>query len=77
MKKAFIVDSAHNYYTPPKSGGSSKSSFGAEDPVQYVHMPRERLLDELSSCLSGCPVTAGIKIAPDVQGGKVSNRDGS
>lgn len=28
-------------------------------------------------CLSGCPVTAGVKIALDVQGGKVSNRDGS
>ena len=40
--------------------------------AQYVHMPRE-----LSSCLTGCPVTAVVKIDLDVQGGKVSNRDGS
>lgn len=49
--------------------------------TRHVHMPRERLSDELLwnelLCLPGCPVTAGLKIALDVQGGKVSNRDGS
>lgn len=55
---------------------SSESSFYAEARV-CAYAKGAFFLDKLALCLRGCPVTAGIKIALDVQGGKVSNRDGS
>lgn len=57
MRTAFIVDSAHNYYAPPKSGGSSKSGFRAEEPVQY------------STCICRGSVcwTSSPRVSQDVQ----------
>lgn len=59
---------------PRRSGRSSSKGILKG---QYVRMSRELQLDGPSSRLSGCPVTAVVKIALDVQGGKVSSRDGS
>lgn len=59
---------------PRRSGRSSSKGILKG---QYVRMSRELRLDGPSPRLSGCPVTAVVKIAIDVQGGKVSSRDGS